>query len=809
VANPHGEVSDLPDDLAAALADRYRLDRPLGQGGMATVYEALDLKHHRKVAVKVLRAEVAATLGAERFLREIEIAAGLNHPHVLPLYDSGRTGGQVDGPSDRRTVGVLYYVMPLVEGESLRDRLNREKQLPIGDALRIAREVAEALSYAHSKGLVHRDIKPENILLESGHAVVTDFGIARAISRAASDDRGTLTDAGIAVGTPAYMSPEQAAGERELDGRSDLYSLACVLFEMLAGTAPFTGATTEVLIRQHIAAVPPPVTQFRPAVPGAVAEALAQALAKNPADRFNTVDRFAAALESHAAAVAVPSGRRPARRTMMTMGLGVVALLIAGWFAMRSTGGRGQRLVAGAQQPVHSIAVLPFANIGRDSAGGYVGDGVTEEILNALTQIPDLRVAARTSAFQFRGKQLDVREVGRQLDVGTVLEGSVQQAGDAIRITAQLIDARTGYHLWSAKFDRSMANLFAVEDEIARTIADTLKVSLGLAPRRSITADPVAHDLYLRGLALLPQRGAALHAAIACFDSALSRDSGFAPALAGLAQAYELLPTYNLAPLDSGLQAAEHAARRALALDSTLGPAWRGLANVLRDRTRWAEAEAAYRKAMTYAPNDPETVEQYTQLLTWTGQLDSALVWAERARRLDPLAPVPAGVEGLTLIYLHRYDSAAALFQRAQELGPNLALPRMWTMWNALSARRYAQAEWAAVRGAELAGQDPELYRRIIRGATHLSERAQGRALLARIPLDAPWEFNADQRPQWLLLLGDTTGALDATERFASQAVTSGVTRMRVWMPILDPIREHPRFKAALAKMGLPYRSGR
>ena len=263
--------------LSRALSGRYRIERELGRGGMATVYLAEDLRHHRRVAIKVLDPEVAAAIGPERFLRDIETVARLTHPHILPLFDSG----QADG--------LLFYAMPYVEGESLRERLKREKQLPLEDALKIAREVADALSYAHSRGLVHRDIKPENILLEEAHAVVADFGIARAVAAAAGEK---LTATGIAVGTPAYMSPEQASGGRDLDGRSDLYSLGCVLYEMLAGVPPFAGTTAESLAHQHLNLAPRPVTELRPAVPAAVAAALQRALAKTPADRFNPVALF-------------------------------------------------------------------------------------------------------------------------------------------------------------------------------------------------------------------------------------------------------------------------------------------------------------------------------------------------------------------------------------------------------------------------------------------------------------------------------------------------------------------------------------
>ncbi len=264
-----------------SLAARYTIERELGSGGMATVFLARDIKHKRQVAVKILKPELTVSLGAERFLREIETTANLRHPHIVPLYDSGEVRG------------ALYYVMPFVEGESLRERLKREGQLPLDDAIRIAREVAGALSYAHARGIVHRDIKPENILLESGHAVVTDFGIARAVREAGTE---SLTGAGISLGTPAYMSPEQAAGEREVDGRSDLYSLGCVLYEMLSGQPPFTGPTAPSIIKQHMVTEARPISNLRPAVPAPVSAALERALAKNPGDRFSVVSQFGDAL---------------------------------------------------------------------------------------------------------------------------------------------------------------------------------------------------------------------------------------------------------------------------------------------------------------------------------------------------------------------------------------------------------------------------------------------------------------------------------------------------------------------------------
>ncbi len=411
-------MSSLQERLQAVLPERYTIERELGRGGMATVFLAQDRKHHRAVALKVLSPDLAAALGTDRFLREIAFAAGLTHPHILPLHDSGEAGG------------LLYYVMPYVEGESLRGRLIRERQLSFEDALRIASQVADALDYAHGRDVVHRDIKPENILFESGHAVVSDFGIARAIKVA---DEGRATGTGIAVGTPGYMSPEQAQGIDQLDGRSDLYSLGCVLYEMLAGEPPFTGRSI--------------LRTVRDTVPDWLEQTVTRALAKIPADRFATAAEFIAGLS------------KPLTITLAE--------------------------AASAPAPEHSIAVLPFVNLSADPENGYFCDGMTEEILNALSAVPLLRVAARTSSFAFKDVTEHVRTIGERLGVRAVLEGSVRRADTKLRVTAQLINVADGFHLWSHTYEREMKDVFAVQDEIARAIVHALKGKLESRPTRS------------------------------------------------------------------------------------------------------------------------------------------------------------------------------------------------------------------------------------------------------------------------------------------------------------------------------------
>ena len=414
-----------PDPLArlrAALADRYTIGRELGRGGMGIVLLAQDQKHHRQVAIKVLRPELAAALGRERFLREIATAAGLNHPHILPLHDSGEAEG------------FLYYVIPYVEGESLRERLDRERQLTLADAVQIAREVAGALNYAHGHNVLHRDIKPENILLSAGHALVTDFGIARTITAGGG---GQLTEVGSLVGTPAYMSPEQVDGSPHIDGRADIYSLGCVLFEMLVGEPPFKGSALTAVIANRLSSPTPSPRVFRELIPEAVDAAVRKAMASLPADRFSTAAQFAEALGTS----------RP--------------------------GEPGPAAV-----PDRSIAVLPFTNQSSDPETEYFSDGIAEEIINALAQLPGLHVAARTSSFAFKGKGMDIAEIGAKLKVATVLDGSVRKAGNRVRITAQLVSVSDGYHLWSERYDSELDDVFAIQDHIARAIAQRFEVML-------------------------------------------------------------------------------------------------------------------------------------------------------------------------------------------------------------------------------------------------------------------------------------------------------------------------------------------
>ncbi len=428
-------MADILDRLKAALADRYRVDRELGSGGMATVYLAEDLKHRRNVAIKVLLPELAAAIGTERFLREREITAGLTHPHILPLLDSGEADG------------LLFYVMPYVAGESLRDRLEREGQLPLVDALKIAGEVADALGSAHRHNIIHRDIKPENILLEEGHAVVADFGVARAIT---AERRSRITETGITLGTPAYLSPEQAAGERESDGRSDVYALGCVLYEMLVGQPPFTGPTAESIAHQQLVAQPPAVTVIRPAVPDDVVNTLEKALAKAPADRYQTAEELAEALAAEHVSVVMPKGgvtppgTRPVAvpsmaRSAPRIGLVVGAAVLVGTVAALLLRDRGPSL------DERRVVVAPFANLTGDTTldthGRFAADWITAglEQTEGLSVVPWFVVQEELSTL---GGRNQIEDLATLTGAGLVVSGSYFRQGDSVGFRAELTDAR-------------------------------------------------------------------------------------------------------------------------------------------------------------------------------------------------------------------------------------------------------------------------------------------------------------------------------------------------------------------------------
>jgi serine/threonine protein kinase/tetratricopeptide (TPR) repeat protein len=579
------------DRLRTALSGSYAIDRELGRGGMSTVYLAQDEKHERLVALKVLHPDLAATLGPERFLREIKVAARLNHPHILPLHDSGEAGG------------FLYYVMPYVEGESLRERLDREQRLPVDEAVHHGKAIASALDYAHRQGVVHRDIKPENVMMYEGEAMVMDFGIAKAVSAAGSD---TLTQTGMMVGTPAYVSPEQAAGEANLDGKSDQYSLACVIYEMLSGERPFSGATPQAIMAKRFSETVKPIRTIIPTVPESVEKAITKAMTLESTGRYATAAQFGQALASGSVVTPTDTASLP------------------------------QTGVSAAK----SVAVLPFANLSTDPENEYLADGIADEIISALTKIQSLRVTSRTSSFSFRSKNEDIGDIGRKLKVSTVLEGSLRKLGNKLRVTAQLVNVADGSNLWSERYDREIQDIFEIQDDIAQAIVKALRVILTEGEKKQIakarTENVQAYDYYLRGRQYFHQlRRKSLEYARQMFNKAIEIDPEYARAYAGVADSCSMLYTYFDAR-EFNLRQADIASRKALELDQELAEAHvaRGLAVSLSKH--FDEAEREFETAMKLDPKLYEAAYWYGRALQSAGRFEEAVKMFERACALRP-----------------------------------------------------------------------------------------------------------------------------------------------------------------------------
>jgi serine/threonine-protein kinase len=627
-------VPDALDRLKAALADRYLVERELGAGGMATVYLAHDPKHERQVAIKVLRPELAAVLGAERFVQEIKTTASLQHPHILPLHDSGSADG------------FLYYVMPFVEGETLRDRLDRERQLPIEDALLITRTLADALNYAHSLGVIHRDIKPENILFASGHAVIADFGIARAISEAGG---ARLTETGMALGTPAYMSPEQGAGETQLDARSDLYSLACVLYEMLTAS----------------------LRVVREAVSEPMERVIRKALAKLPADRYATMQQFSEALAAVPIAAEEPGLARRVRfrpRALVAAMVAAVLLTMGGWWVVNGRGSDG----------IQSLAVLPLVKLGGDTAQVFLVDGMQQELISQLSRIGALTVRPRISVMRYRGTDKSIPEIGRELGVEAVVVGSATLGGESIRLQVELIATDPEQHIWGDTYDRTIRDLPALNTEVARNIAAEIEATLTPEEAERLAQpqlpDPRAYQAYLLGQYHLWQLShESLQRATTYFEEAIALDPTYAPAYVELATTYTFRGNWwgDLTPVEA-FPPAQTAAERALRLDSTLAEAHALLGTIrFNFNWDWVGAEAEYKRALKLSPNAASSHGAYANFLRAMKRFDEALLHAERWVELDPVVPIAWGQLYLAYSDANQPDRAAEAFERGVELDPS------------------------------------------------------------------------------------------------------------------------------------------
>ena len=799
--------------LADALGDRYRILRELGEGGMATVLQATDLKHDRLVAIKVMRPELAAALGAERFLREIRIAAQLVHPHILGLLDSGRVG---EGPD-----ALLYYVMPFVDGETLRARLARDGALPPRDALRILREMADALAKAHRAGVVHRDLKPDNIFLADGHALLADFGIARAVSAGrenatpAGPGATLATALGTSIGTPAYMAPEQAAADPAIDHRADLYSLGVVAYEMLAGRPPFEAASTHQLIVAHLTEAPAPLVERRPGLDPALAAIVMRCLQKPPDARFPDADALSAALDAVNLGATGPStvpiaAIAPAgasRRPLLIGGLVALAVL-AGAVALRSRGPQDAEPPAATppQADARSLAVLPFANLSGDSANQYFSDGISEEILDAVARIPGLRVAARTSAFALRGTTLDTRAIGRRLGVRHVLDGSVERSAGRVRVRARLADAADGVQLWSEKYDRDVRDVFALQDEISTAIATALAAELGgaaVTPTAGGSQDPEALDAYLRGREALRRRSGAqgLLEAAEHFARATRRDPKFARAWAGLASARVLLPEFEVGGSSRDAAAgAQDAIDRALALDSASAETHMALGYLQKSyRYDWAGAEASYRRALELSPNDPTAHQWIGELFAALGRPAEGISEIQQAARLDPESAVAQLALGSLQYAAGDTAGWRASHDRALALEPGFWAIAFWQTFVPMQRGDTVSALAAADRLAASIGSPAADMRLLVRARHDAGIRPQALEMIAG------WQRGGVQPfivATWFALLHDHDRAL---------AILADLARERrayatyiPWWPFFSDLRGLPAWRSIRETLRLP-----
>jgi serine/threonine protein kinase/tetratricopeptide (TPR) repeat protein len=752
-------MTGLRDVLAAALAGRYALEEETGAGGMAVVYRAMDRRHHRPVALKVLRPGLLRGEGAERFLREIRVLAALVHPNIVPLYDSGEVPG--DPPT-------LYLVMPFLAGESLRARLERERRLPLDRAVGIARSVAAALHYAHRRGVIHRDIKPENIFLHEGLALVTDFGVARLLSDAGA---GGVTGPGMALGTPAYMSPEQAVAETDVDGRADQYARGCVLYETLVGAPPFAGDGRAVLAR-HVSAPPPSVRAARPDVPPAIEAVIHRALAKDPADRYPGAAAFADAL----------------------------ATPLAGF--MPELPGRT------VNDGTVSLAVMPFENVGGDPESEYLSDGLTEELIGAFSRVPGLRVVSRSSSFAFKGERRDARAIGRLLDVSYLLEGSVRRLGPKLRITAQLCSATRDEVLWTGRYDREAGDLFAVQEEIARTIVRTVRVGpLAGEPApsaRRYGANATAYGLYLKGRHAWNKRTAAgIDEAIRFFEAAVAEDPDFAPAWAGLADAYALGADYRATPVADGMRRARDLATRALELDDGLAEAHTSLAWVsfIHDWD-WAAAGHHFRRAIALDPSYATARQWHSWYLAAMGKVWEAVDEGREAVRFDPTSPSIRRSAGWLWYYARDPVGGLPDLRYAVVMNPesqeSLTLLGHGLAW----AGEYEEADQVLREALALDPEETGTLATLARLRAFQGRPADARGVLDRmLAMGRRRYVSPSDLAKTYLALGEADAAFAALERVFEER-RGLLVYLRV-EPVFDPIREDPRFAALLRQLRL------
>ena len=755
--------------------NHYRIAHALGQGGMGEVYAAEDTKLNRRVALKVLPAAVSADRHSrERLEREAQAIASLNHPNIVTVYSVEQDGD------------VLFLTMELVEGQTLAQVI--PQGVPLARLLQLAIPLADAVSAAHEQGVVHRDLKPLNVMVTpEGRVKVLDFGLAKVKETADAGAAGLstreLTEDGRIVGTVAYMSPEQAEGWA-VDHRSDIFSLGLLLYELATGERPFKGDTNMSVLSSILRDTPASVTDLRPELPRELGRIVRRCMVKDPARRYQTALDVRNELEE--LKQALDSG------------------------ALTAAGAAGeQRPATPAVVPAKSVAVLPLANLSPDPENEYFADGMTEEIINALTQLTDLRVAARTSSFAFKGRSVDLADVGEKLKVATVVEGSVRKAGNRLRITAQLVNVADGYHLWSERYDRELDDVFAVQDEIATAIAKRLEVTLGSSTDEPLVQAPTenleAYQLYLKGRHLWNKRGAGLQAGLELFEQALQLDPNYALAQAGVADAYTLLAFYGFMRPADAMPRAKTAARRAVALAPDLAEAHAALAFIsLTYDWDWQAAASGFARALDCNPN-LVAAHYWRATYLWgiERRFDEAIAEARHATDLDPLAPHPVMQLGVSLLVARRHDEAILALRRAAELDATSFLASYYLGIAYRSRNRLAEAIGALETAASLSGRHPWPMGQLCIAYAAAGRPTDAQALHDELAARSRREY---VQPSGFAALYAQLGRIDEAFEHLERAVAERdpiVCYVNAW-PDIDALRDDPRFHAIVRAVGWP-----
>jgi eukaryotic-like serine/threonine-protein kinase len=774
-------------------AGRYEILEAVGRGGAAVVYRARDRKHDRDVALKVLHPELTHSISAERFAREIGIAAKLTHPHILPLYDSGDDDG------------VFYYVTPFIQGETLRDRLEREGRLPVREAVATARAAAAALECAHCHGIVHRDIKPENILLIDGQPLVADFGIARVLEPTV-DARMTAT--GMIVGTPAYMSPEQAAGEAAVDHRSDLYSLGCVLYEMIVGEPPFQGATPQAVIAGRFTREAPPI-RGRATVPDLLADVVAATLDRDPDRRIQTAAELRGLLESiepETATVSstlfgrtrrLPAFRRRARARRMAIGSVVAVLAVGAWLGREYLPWTG---AAGGAARVLTLAVLPLANLSGDVNQEFVADGLTDALITDLARLPEINVISRTSVMQYKMMRKPIREIARELNADMIVEGAITRDGDRILITAALVRGRDEHSLWRDSYVGRVEELFTLQRQVGIAVAREVgaRITTSATP---IAVKPESQEHYLRGASYAAQWR--LEEALGSFQRAVEIDPVNAPAYAALARVHYFRSMFGeVAPLEAFSQM-RRAASAALAQDPELGEA-HGLLALVNTHFDydWAGAEAHFIRALELSPSNAQVHHDYAHFLLAMGRGPESVEASRRAVLLDPANPMLTSCLGWHSLFDDRFDEALEHAGAAQRMMPSFwgQVVQGWAFTGMDDGEEAIESMRDAV---DLAPELAFVQAALAHALGRHGQAAEARALLAELLARAEQTYVSAYD---LALVYAGIGENDSAFEWLAKAIAerSMFVVHLTWDARLEPLRGDRRFAELVARLGIP-----